>query len=253
MSGIFLSYRRDDSAAYAGRLNDALLQQFPDTRIFFDRNEIPAGVDFVKKINAEVGACSVLLAVIGPQWLAAQDSEGRRRLDDPSDFVRREIAAGLEREIVVIPVLINATKMPTAEALPEPLIALANRQAATLSDAHWTDDVNRLCGTVAAVPGVGRRREPGASALVETAGAVATKLGNVVGIGATAVLRALAVTLVCAGVTFLLGSNWSGDAAVWRRISDGVFVLLLIYWVIEVLLAVRRIRRLRRNHETSPG
>jgi hypothetical protein len=148
-------------------------------------------------------------------------------------------------------VLINATEMPKPGGLPEPLLELASRQAETLSDARWTDDVNRLCRAIAAIPGIGRRCEPGSSSLAETAGAVAGKLGAVFGIGATAAFRALAVTVVCAGVTYLLGSNWSGDATVWRRISDGVFVLLLTYWVVEALVAIRRIRRLRRNHGAS--
>jgi hypothetical protein len=228
------------------------VQQFPKTRIFFDRDEIPPGVDFIKKIDSEVGSCLVLLAVIGPQWLTARSANGQRRLDDQSDFVLREITSAVARDIVVIPVLINGTQMPKVEELPDALRRLATLQAETLSDQHWTDDVNRLCRAIAAVPGVGPRREPGTSPIAETAGALASKVSSALGIGATAAIRAFAVTLVCAGITYLVGSNWQGDPITWRRMSDGMFVFVLIYWVVEALIAVGRIRRQGGSRETTP-
>src|ERR1700738_2376539 len=105
MSGqIFISYRREDSSAWAGRLFDHLSNHFPSNEIFMDVNSIDLGEDFVKTIEGTVGSCDVLIAVFGKGWLTSCDQEGQRRLDNPEDFVRIEIGAALERNIRVIPV-----------------------------------------------------------------------------------------------------------------------------------------------------
>jgi hypothetical protein len=59
-----------------------------------------------------VGKCDALLAVIGKHWVSSADSQDRRRLDDPSDFVRIEIEAALQRNVPVIPVLVDGAAMP---------------------------------------------------------------------------------------------------------------------------------------------
>jgi hypothetical protein len=100
---IFINYRREDSISTAGRLYDRLAQTFGRNNLFMDVDHIPAGVDFVEYLNSQVAACDVFLAVIGPNWLDAQDDDGRRRFDNPDDFVTIEIAAALERKIRVIP------------------------------------------------------------------------------------------------------------------------------------------------------
>lgn len=129
MPGIFISYRRDDSLPTAGRLYDRLAKAFTEERVFMDVEGIPAGVDFVDYLDSKLAACDVVLAIIGPHWLDAKNGAGNRRLDDPNDFVRREIATALVRKIPVIPVLIDGSPMPNAEDLPEPLKALARRHA----------------------------------------------------------------------------------------------------------------------------
>src|SRR5688572_2423484 len=101
MAGIFFSYRRSDSAGYTGRLMDDLKSQFPDNEVFRDVEAIEAGADFVEAIDAAVKSCSVLLAVIGPRWLSVTDNGGRRRIDDPNDFVRLELASALRRNVRV--------------------------------------------------------------------------------------------------------------------------------------------------------
>ncbi len=133
-SRIFVSYRRDDARGDAGRLTDNLKLHFGDKQIFRDVEAIEAGVDFVEAINNAVSQCAVLLAIVGPNWLKATDSEGRRRLDDPNDFVRLEIAVALQRNIRVVPVLVGGAVMPKAEDLPQGLESLARRQAHELSD-----------------------------------------------------------------------------------------------------------------------
>ena len=98
MSGqIFISYRRDDSSAWAGRLYDRVSAHFPSSRVFLDVDNIPAGVDFVETIAESVGSCEVLIAVIGQRWLTSSDEEGKRRLDNPDDFVR-----ALHKEVLAI-------------------------------------------------------------------------------------------------------------------------------------------------------
>src|ERR1700674_385180 len=137
MAGIFVSYRRDDSSGHAGRLVAALREQFPQCEIFFDLQSIKAGVDFVVSLNGALASCSVLLAVIGPRWVGAQDAAGKHRLDDEGDYVRLEAAEALRRGVVVIPVLVGGAKMPGTAELPVPLRPLAQRNAQELSDLRW--------------------------------------------------------------------------------------------------------------------
>jgi hypothetical protein len=104
MSGqIFISYRREDSLSVAGRLYDRLSARFHQNQIFMDIDTIDVGIDFVKAIEESVASCDVLIAVIGRHWLVRSDEQGRRRLDNPEDFVRIEIATALKRSIRVIP------------------------------------------------------------------------------------------------------------------------------------------------------
>ncbi len=148
MGGIFISYRREDAAGHAGRLFDRLKARFGKAAVFMDVEGIDAGVDFVDSIDAAVGGCDVLLAVIGRNWLDARNADGSRRLDDPRDFVRLETGAALARGIRVIPVLVEGAAMPTQEALPDALRPLARRQAVELRDSRWDADVEHLLRTL---------------------------------------------------------------------------------------------------------
>lgn len=149
MGGIFISYRREDTAGYARSLTEALGSRFGEDAIFRDVDTLGPGVDFPEAIAEAVQQCDVLVALIGDKWLTAEKA-GRRRLDDPRDFVRLEIAAALERDILVIPVLLEHARMPTAEELPEDLVELADRNALRLTDENWRDGLNRLVRAVEA-------------------------------------------------------------------------------------------------------
>jgi hypothetical protein len=141
MSGqIFISYRREDSKAWAGRLSDHLGNRFPSYRIFMDVDSIEPGEDFVKAIEKTVGACDVLIAVIGKGWLTASNQEGQRRLDNSEDLVRTEIATALKRDIRVIPVLVDGATMPHSGDLPDDLKVLARRNALQLSHDRFRSD-----------------------------------------------------------------------------------------------------------------
>jgi len=118
---IFMSYRREDTAYAAGWLFDRLASHFGRGKVFKDVDSIELGDDFVEAITTAVESCDVLLAVIGDQWLTITDQAGRRRLDNPDDFVRLEIEAALTRNVRVIPVLVEGARMPHADELPASL------------------------------------------------------------------------------------------------------------------------------------
>lgn len=158
---MFISYRRDDSAGWAGRLGDDLADRLGTRHVFRDV-EIPAGVDYERHIEHVLDSCQVVIVVIGPQWASARGSDGTLRLEQPGDVLRREIERALERaDVAVVPVLVERAVMPAADDLPEGLRALARRQAVELSDARWRQDVTGLAAALrgAAEPGAER---PGA-------------------------------------------------------------------------------------------
>src|SRR5512147_1837056 len=140
---IFISYRRGQDAAAAGRLYDRLEHTFSAQRLFMDVDNIPPGEDFVAVLEAQVAACDVLLALIGRGWITATDNTGRR-LENLKDFVRIEIASALAQGKRVIPVLIGDATMPRANEMPEELMPLTRRQAVRITHERFRDDVERL-------------------------------------------------------------------------------------------------------------
>jgi hypothetical protein len=140
-SGIFVSYRRDDTSGHAGRLADRLVEHFGRDRIFMDIDTIEPGEDFVTVIENAVGSCDILIAVIGRNWISAN---GSGRFDNPNNFVRLEISTALRRDIRVVPVLVQRASMPKPQDLPEDLVKLTRRNAVELSDLRWQSDVDQL-------------------------------------------------------------------------------------------------------------
>src|SRR5688572_25801889 len=141
---VFISYRRSDSAGYAGRLYDYLKNYFGEERIFFDVDTIKPGIDFEQKIKTELDNSDVVLALIGNQWLDIKDTTGNRRLDDPRDYVRLELGIALAKDMTVIPVLLQGAPIPSGDELPESLYELSRRNAIKLSDEHWSSDLRIL-------------------------------------------------------------------------------------------------------------
>ncbi len=141
---IFLSYRREDTAYAAGWLYDRLAERFGGGQVFKDVDSIELGEDFVQAVATAVGSCDVLLALIGDRWLTITGSDGTRRLDDPEDFVRLEIAAALARDVRVVPILVAGARMPDAGDLPPSLAKLVRRQALELSPSRFDADLSRL-------------------------------------------------------------------------------------------------------------
>lgn len=151
---VFISYRRDDAAGYAGRLEEALEKRLGRGSIFRDVLDIPPGEDFVAAIRARLASAQTVLVLIGPRW-AGGEAPGQRRIDAADDFVRLEVMVALDSGARVIPVLLPGAEMPSAADLPDPLRPLARRHALGLSDAHWDADIARLADAI----GLPRRRK----------------------------------------------------------------------------------------------
>jgi len=146
---IFVNYRRTDAQGFAGRLADSLTQHFGAERVFRDVTGIDYGQDFEQVIVQRIEEACAIIVVIGDQWLSAADENGKPRLFDADDYVSREIAAALEADVVVVPVLIGGATMPRKEELPAALADLAMRNAITISDERWAFDVQRLAKVLA--------------------------------------------------------------------------------------------------------
>src|SRR4029450_8625397 len=144
MPGIFICYRREDSAGHSGRLFDRLRDRLGSDRVFMDVAGIDAGGDFMDAIEEAVGACAGPVAALGPGWLTSADASGRTRLSEPDDLIRLEIGAALARKVRVIPVLIGGALLPRGDQLPDELKALVRRQVVELRDTRWDDDADHL-------------------------------------------------------------------------------------------------------------
>jgi hypothetical protein len=142
---IFVSYRRDDGAAEAGRIADRLRLHYGQESVFLDVDSIGAGRDFLGTIQSNLAASDVLLAVIGNHWLdLACPGSSRRRIDDPEDYVRLELSLALQRRVAIFPLLINDANMPLPGELPTELRALAYRQAIRITFTSFDHDVAHL-------------------------------------------------------------------------------------------------------------
>jgi TPR repeat protein len=148
--GVFICYRREESAFAARAIYDRVAQKVGRENVFLDVDNIDPGVDWFDALNERVAACDALVAVIGRNWVAA-DKDNRRRIDDPDDFVRIEIEAALKRGVRVIPVLVDGALMPKTSDLPESLRGLARRQNIEVSHSRFETDVERLTRVLASI------------------------------------------------------------------------------------------------------
>lgn len=209
---IFISYRRSDSQWPADRLKQALAAHVADPArdIFMDVDNIPLGVNFVEYLDGQVKQCDVLLALMGQGWLnARRPGEETRRLDDPQDIVRTEIAIALRRGIPVVPVLLDDVEMPPVSMLPAELSELAQRNGVEVRRTSFDSDVARLIRGLGLVGG-----DSGTPAPAKSAPASGTsRPESPVKTGNRWMVPALVVALVVAG-----GAAWrfvgNRDAAV---------------------------------------
>ena len=202
MTTIFISYRRDDEPAAAGRLYDALVAALGARSVFIDVDGIKPGVDFVEVLEEVLSRCEVLVAVIGRRWLEARDAQGRSRLADSGDFVRLELVRALERseehgDIRLLPLCVDGARMPRPDELPPELASFARLQAFSLRHATWRSDLDHLLEWLQAQAPAGTwatraRRRLGLSKLSRrTARLVAAAAALTVAAGGVAIALAL--------------------------------------------------------------
>jgi hypothetical protein len=144
MSGIFISYRRDDSLWCAGRLFDRLSDTFGAGRVFIDVESLHPAEHFSVAVQRRIESSDIVLVLIGRDWLSVTDSAGRRRLDDPRDLVRAETAAALKLDRPIIPILIEGARRPEPDELPEDIRGLCESTFFELEHAKYPSDVERL-------------------------------------------------------------------------------------------------------------
>ena len=145
---IFINYRKDDSSWNALALYNELQKYFPKETLFKDFNTIRPGDDFVESIQKALSHCNVLLVVMSKNWLEVKDKNGNRRISDPDDLVRIEIATAIERNIQVIPVLFDNIPMPTSADLPDNLRSLPRRQFVEIETTRFEADVKKLADAI---------------------------------------------------------------------------------------------------------
>jgi hypothetical protein len=143
---IFICYRRTDSPDTVARIYESLKNDFLRSGLFRDIDSIPSGIDFPSRINQVLEACSVVLVVIGPNWIDTRTGDGQRRLDDPQDHVRVEIETALRvGGLRVIPVLVGNVTMPRPEQLPDSIRGLVGRAGLSIRhDPDFRTDMSRL-------------------------------------------------------------------------------------------------------------
>jgi hypothetical protein len=147
LNTVFISYRRQDSPAHAGRLFDQLTAQLGEDQVFMDVDGIAPGEDFVKAISDRLSTCRIFLAIIGPRWAGVRKGL-RKRIFRADDFVRVEILVALNRPVLVIPVLVQGATMPLATDLPPSIDALRDRNAISVSDGKFRQELAGLVGVV---------------------------------------------------------------------------------------------------------
>jgi hypothetical protein len=187
---VFITYRGEDSRSYGALLFTELARQFGEDQVFLDCESVPPGADFVRELLLRVRSAHIVLAVIGPRWLTAADSAGRRLIDDPDDWIRRELVEAFDAGVRVIPILTDGAEPPTKAELPADIAALSRCQARRLRRREPTADLARLVADLrdldpalaAAAPS---RRPPAAPSVVNTATGTITgtvlQIGNVTG------------------------------------------------------------------------
>ena len=144
---VFISYRRDDSSGYTLAIYEKLKSALGDEGVFMDMDDIPHGENFAKHIEKVLNKAYTVLVMIGKGWLNASNAKGRR-LDEPGDYVRMEIATALSKDLRVIPVLLRGEEMPTPEALPEDLQDLCMRNAIRIHDDQFDASIQRLIQSI---------------------------------------------------------------------------------------------------------
>ena len=174
---VFISYRRDDTAAAAGRVYDRLSQVLKKQNVFFDVSAIGGGEDFVSRIETEMARCDAALIFIGDKWLKTSGTSESPRLWDEDDYVRAEIRSALNSSLLVLPVLVGGARMPKPDQLPQDIKAITTLNALLLRHESFDDDTENIVATVLGVRPRARRWEDRGSWKAKIAYALAGAAG----------------------------------------------------------------------------
>lgn len=222
MSGIFISYRKEDAQAWAIALRDHLAREFGERQIFLDLDSIDAG-SWRSQIEQALDRCRIVLVLIGQRWANAADAAGVSRLSQPDDVHRVEIVTALKRPgVTVIPLLVDGARLPAASDLPDDLRGLLEQQAREIGSAHGrrVADLQRLTDTIGAVTG---HRPLRRRAVAILSAAIAAGLVNTV-VSADSIGAGLVVLVVAVGLTLMA---WRTYAVMTRDGIKGRWTALL--------------------------
>jgi hypothetical protein len=160
---VFISYRREDTAAAAGRVYDRLSRLLSKRNVFFDVSAIGGGEDFVARIASEIGKSDAVLVFIGDKWLEPASPGGTPRICAPDDYVRAELRAALSRPLLVVPVLVGGARMPKPDRLPDDISAITVKNALPLRHESFDDDTENIVAAVLGLTAAERAWEDKAS------------------------------------------------------------------------------------------
>jgi hypothetical protein len=144
--GVFVNYRREDTAHAAGRLGDVLSRRNPDLDVFVDVHSIRPATDFLTSVRRSLSSSFLVLALIGDNWLQPQD--GQSRLSRPEDYVRRELELAIAGGLVILPVLVDVARLPDARQVPASVAPLLRRHAVSLRHEEFAADADHICEIV---------------------------------------------------------------------------------------------------------
>lgn len=144
MPGVFLSYRRNDSGGWTGRLRDHLVLRYGDDRVWQDVEDLTVGSEYLPQILNNIATADAVLIVIGPHWLDKSARGATTRLANAKDVLRTEIVHALRRKSGVIPTLVGGATMPDPKNLPRPVAPLVKRHGIAIVDADWARSMQLL-------------------------------------------------------------------------------------------------------------
>lgn len=151
MSDIFISYRREDSEGWAGRLAEKFQHEFGKDVVFYDYDSIEPSHDWKVAIKEGLRQCKLLIAVIGPKWMVATNASGTRRLDDPADLLRFELSTALQKGIPILPLLVGKAQLPRSEDLPREIQDILKYQALELQSRNAGKEIESIMELAAQV------------------------------------------------------------------------------------------------------
>jgi hypothetical protein len=178
MTKVFVNYRRRDTKHVAGRLRDVIAARYGSRSVFMDVDSIGAATDFVVEIDNALRKTKVMVILIGEDWLDARGKDGKRRLDDPTDHVRLEIERALQRDIPLLPVVVDSASMPTSQMVPPSLIPMTRYHASRLRHDTFHPDARRVLETITRFIGASPLRWLAAGLMLLAVGALLVTAGD---------------------------------------------------------------------------